>query len=147
MLKSVLKSLLGPDPGNPDNFRLDPIFSGLKFVYVAMSQVWWVGDYSTGFSKFDQVISAFNEDRSVKIDWESNKYWKNQARVGERMTRDQHIEQARTAIALAIGQIDHRMGVVKEEMVGLAKELDKYGEAVTYKPVEDAIAMGADIAS
>lgn len=144
VLKQVLNGLYGTDPFHPDHYRLDPLFSGFKFIYMVTSQTWWHSDDEPGFAKFDQVINAFNQDRLAKIDWEESKYWRNKPRVPTALTRDEHLEQAKTAVALAISQIDHRMGEVKEKMIGMAKELDKLGDAVTYKTWEEAIATGRE---
>lgn len=142
----MTKALFSSDPANPDHYRFEPVFSGLKFLYSIITQVWWVGDSETVFTKFDQVVRAFDQDRTAKVDWENSTYWRNKGRV-RGSSREEHIQAAREAIAVTINQVDNRMEVVKKRLEEMAKKLDGLGGAVSFKRPEEAFELGKKLGS
>ncbi|KAJ3531825.1 hypothetical protein NMY22_g7989 [Coprinellus aureogranulatus] len=137
----VLKALCGPDPYNPDMYRTEPMFSSLRLVYLPNTELWWHGDYETGFSRLDQVIKAFQEDRTAKLDWDEAKYKHADPPFPDSMTREEHIRQGKMALGYAMALIDETLVETKEKMREMTSPLGQ-NPYVEYEPVEKAVELG-----
>ncbi|KAJ3510321.1 hypothetical protein NMY22_g16010 [Coprinellus aureogranulatus] len=141
VLQQVVKGLTSAHPEDPDNYRVDPMFETIKWMYPVRCYMWWkekrpleTSYHESGFEKFDQVIKAFEDDRAVEVNWEDKLYRRNRLPETEDMTTRKHAQQARTATALAMAQADNIAGKLQEKLAKLTREMEALGGRIQSQP-------------